>query len=225
MNGERRNDSIDAKLMNSDSLLSAPPAVRSVARAEHVVHFYESDASLLDHVGAYLAEALSADGMAAAIATKVHRQGLEERLRAHGCDLRRAASAGRYLALDASETLSRILVDGWPDEARFTEVVEGLIGRASRSGDQTVRVFGEMVGVLWILGERPAAIRLEELWNGALGHLSFSLLCAYPVAGFRNGEPHALALADVASTHGRVIPSDLDLDAAVQAGPLREGSA
>lgn len=104
-------------------------------------------------------------------------------------------------------------------------MIEALIGRAGRSGDRPVRVFGEMVGVLWLLGERPAAIRLEELWNAALGHLSFSLLCAYPVAGFRNGEPHALALADVASTHGRVIPSDLELDATIQAGHVREGSA
>lgn len=89
---------------------SAPPAVPSVARAEHAVHFYASDSSLLDEVSAYLAKALDADGTVAAIATKAHREGLEQRLQARGCDLRSAASGGRYLSHDASETLSRILV-------------------------------------------------------------------------------------------------------------------
>ena len=42
-----------------------------------------------------------------------------------------------------------------------------------------VRVFGEMVALLWDAGQIPCAIEVEELWNDLQGQFPFSLFCAY----------------------------------------------
>ena len=52
--------------------------------AEHVVRFYETDASLLDAVATFCADAILADGAALVVATAEHRAGIAERLRARG---------------------------------------------------------------------------------------------------------------------------------------------
>jgi hypothetical protein len=43
-----------------------------------------------------------------------------------------------------------------------------------------VRVFGEMVSLLWDAGLIDAAVELEVLWNELGVQYPFSLLCAYP---------------------------------------------
>ena len=53
-----------------------------------------------------------------------------------------AIRGGRYLALDAAETLSRFTINGMPDPALFQEVVGGLVRRASEAG-APLRAFGE----------------------------------------------------------------------------------
>src|SRR5579863_4505362 len=89
----------------------------------HAVHFYAEDAFLLDGLSRFVGTALGAGDAAIVIATKEHRDGLAQRLRARGIDPDRAAEQGRYVVLDAAETLSKIMVDGWPDAKRFAEVV------------------------------------------------------------------------------------------------------
>jgi hypothetical protein len=50
-----------------------------------------------------------------------------------------------------------------------------------------LRVYGEMVGLLWQAGEYPAAIRLEQLWHRLMKAVDFSLYCAYPIDIFGRG--------------------------------------
>jgi hypothetical protein len=57
------------------------------------------------------------------------------------------------------------MVDGWPDEQRFAEVVGTVVQRMAQNGSRRVCAFGEMVALLWAEGRHDAAIRLEELWN------------------------------------------------------------
>ena len=74
------------------------------------------------------------------------------------------------------------MIDNWPNELRFKNVTGSIIGQASQHGP--VRVFGEMVAVLWAEGRTRAAIRLEQLWNNLIAEQSFSLMCAYPKSQF-----------------------------------------
>jgi hypothetical protein len=83
------------------------------------------------------------------------------------------------LVADAAETLETFMVEGVPDPALFEASVGGLVERAALGG-RTVRVFGEMVAVLWAAGNVPGALALEALWNEMASDRQFFLLCAYP---------------------------------------------
>ncbi len=179
----------------------------SQLRADHVVYFYQESDSLLDALCDFMGPALGGGQAALVIASKVHREGVQHRLMARGLDVHKAGKQGRYVALDAPETLSRIMVDGMPDGVRFAEIVGGTIARAKavlKSARPEIAIFGEMVSLLWTEGKTEAAIRLEELWNElALKH-SFSLRCAYPMANF-HGAKNAQPLIRICAEHSAVV--------------------
>ena len=174
----------------------------------HVVQFYETDAFLVDSVCGYIAAGLGAGAAGIIIATPAHRQAIEARLLADGLDLDAARARGAYIARDAAETLARFMADGSLDPERFAAVIEGIVARAARDG-RHVRVFGEMVALLWANRDAAGAIRLEELWNDlreTTPH-AFTLCCAYPMEGFA-GEAHGQAFAEICARHTRVNPDE-----------------
>src|SRR5580693_697745 len=80
-----------------------------------------------------------------------------------------------------------------PDEEIFSAVIEDLITTCRAStGSSTgqVRVFGEMVSLLWNVN-LGATISLEEMWNKVIDRNSVSLMCTYALNG-RNGIPDSL---------------------------------
>lgn len=134
----------------------------------HVVQFYTDDRFLLDELSHFIGAALAAGNSAVVIATKGHENNLSERLTSQGVDLAKAVADGRYVVLDAAETLARFMVGGLPDALRFAEILGGVIARAaSAATDENHRVvaFGEMVAPLWAEGKAEAALRTEKLWN------------------------------------------------------------
>jgi PAS domain S-box-containing protein len=175
--------------------------------SEHFVQFYETDEFLLDSVSGFIGAGLGAGAACIVIATKVHREGLEERLQANGLDLAAASMRGTYLSLDAGETLAMFMVDGLPEPERFAEVMGSLIERAVK-GRRRVRIFGEMVAQLWTEGNQVAAVRLEALWK-ELHHTAhpFSLFCAYPMRGFA-GEGYREQFTEICQQHSHVIPDE-----------------
>jgi len=130
----------------------------------HVVQFYDSDEFLMGTVAAFLKEALETGEAAIAIATPEHRRGIEERLSEQGIDIPKAKKNGRYVSLDAAETLSQFMSNGAPDKELFNNVVGHVIAKAC-SALRRVRAFGEMVALLCAEGKSDAAIQLEEIWN------------------------------------------------------------
>src|SRR6266702_6422836 len=158
-----------------------------MSASEHFVQFYESEVFLLDSLSGFIDTGLSAGDACIVIATKAHRERLEERLKAKGLDLIAAHTRGEYIALDAVETLSKFMVDGLPEPQRFLEIIGSIIRQAGE-GRLRVRAFGEMVALLWEEGNQAGAIHLEELWNDLAGIHSFSLFCAYPMHGFGKAE-------------------------------------
>jgi hypothetical protein len=63
----------------------------------------------------------------------------------------KAIRQGRYIVLDAAETLQKFMVEGFPDAARFREVLSSVVVRARGAVEKGARVvaFGEMVALLW----------------------------------------------------------------------------
>lgn len=145
---------------------------------EHFVQFYAEDAHLEECVASFFAAGLRAGEAVVIAGTPAHREGVERRLQHDGWDLRALEIEGRYMALDAADTLRRFMVNGWPHPDLCMEVLGEHLVRAQGRG-RRVRVFGEMVAVLWQQGHREAALRLEELWNRLGEILPFTLYCAY----------------------------------------------
>jgi hypothetical protein len=108
--------------------------------------------------------------------------------------------------LEANETLSKFLIWGLPDPTVFSQIVGRIVGEVSkRDGD--LYVFGEMVGLLCAWENYDAAISLEFLWNDLRKKYAFSLFCAYPMTGIKDGAP-AERMAEICKAHSRVIPDE-----------------
>jgi excisionase family DNA binding protein len=180
-----------------------PIAWGDLDSGEHAVQFYEADEALLDAVGELIGPALRAGDAGVVIATEAHRAGIEERLRSAGLDLATARSGGRYVELDAAETLARIMAGETPDSTRLRELVGGILERAAEGG-RRVRVFGEMVALLVEQGSHAAALQLEALWNDLQRTHAFALLCGYP-ADALGGEAFADLIGQVCAEHTRVV--------------------
>jgi PAS domain S-box-containing protein len=171
----------------------------------HLIQVYESEAFLVTCVSRFVAAGLDAGEAAVVVATPAHRRSFDAALEGVGIDVSTVRGDGRYLTLDAGEALSMFMVDGTPDPSRFNDRIGTLVAEAA-AGGRPVRVFGEMVALLWAEHNVTAALRLEELWNELGQRQAFSLLCAYPAHSFAGtaGDPQA---RDVCALHSGVIPA------------------
>jgi len=176
----------------------------------HVVQFYGDDIFLVDGLCRFIGTALSGGDAAIVIATKAHREALFERLKGRGFDVPGAIEQGRYLPLDAAETLSKLMRRGLPDAHRFADVIGDVFAqaRAAAEGDHPrVVAFGEMVALLWEDGRGQAALLVEQLWNDFARIHSFSLRCAYPIRTFNHHE-HGDLFLKICHEHSAVIPCE-----------------
>ena len=152
---------------------------------QHAVQFYSDDAELLERVGTFLSEGLSAGQPAIVIATPEHCTAIERTLDAHLIDVPHARRLGDLVMLDAEELLGTFMVDHAPVGSLFRRSIGGIIEQTLRGRERTpVRAYGEMVDVLWKQGKTEAAIRVEVLWNNLAESHAFSLLCGYSIGNF-----------------------------------------
>jgi anti-sigma regulatory factor (Ser/Thr protein kinase) len=173
-----------------------------ISTGDHVVYFYEDDRDLAVRSATYLGAALAEGGAAIAIVAAPHRPAFATELGRIGIDVAASERAGALVFLDARTTLDALLVDGAPDRTRFREVVGAAVAELARA-HRPLHAFGEMVGLLWDVGDVDAVIELEQLWDELLGELSFSLLCAYPVTALNDGS--ADRIVRVCDGHSEVV--------------------
>ncbi len=163
--------------------------------AHHVVHLYgRNDASLVRGIAEYAAEGLLRREPVLIVATQVHAEAVRHQLDDEDVDVASAIEQGSLRFVEAELLLQELVGDGGPRWEVFRDIVGGVLGemRAKRPGSR-VRVFGEMVGILWVLGRRAEAEQLEAYWNRLQETQHFSLFCGYPVDPFEDMlEPSAL---------------------------------
>jgi MEDS: MEthanogen/methylotroph, DcmR Sensory domain len=179
--------------------------------AQHIVQFYEDDSSIIENVSFLAAKALAAGDSTVLVATEFHLERIRERLRSYALNLDALNESGRFLAVDAAETLARFMVGGHPDATKFDDVVGGVIRNAARqSANSFVFAFGEMVALLCAADNPGAAIRLEQLWNSLAERHRFSLYCAYSL-GCLGRNPEADDLIKICAEHALTIPTETSL--------------
>jgi MEDS: MEthanogen/methylotroph, DcmR Sensory domain len=123
------------------------------------------------------------------VANESYRNSLRLRFEASGLDIAAATDQGRYIALDAAETVSTFMVDGMPDAVRLFEGFGNRLRAAARAakGDQPrVVACGQIAPILWAQGKVEAAIQVEKLTNHLVETYDVDILCGYPEASFQN---------------------------------------
>lgn len=173
-----------------------------ISPCEHMVQIYTQDGVFLDALEGFVVGGIKAGDGVIVIATPAHLESLKVRAKIRGVDLDAAAAKDQYIPLDAEATLAEFMVNQWPDEQRFQNVVDGLLARAGKDG-RRVRAFGEMVAILWAQGCSGATVRLEHLWHDICKQRAFSLFCAYPKIGFTQNAD--ASMKEICDAHSRVI--------------------
>jgi hypothetical protein len=180
---------------------------------DHVVQLYDEtdEQALVGAVAPYLAEALRSGEGALVVGTSEHNAAFVQRLIDDGLDAGAAVRDGRLVVLNAREMLACFMAGGQPNRERFDETIGATIRElCARGGGNSLRAYGEMVGVLWRDGQYAAAIRLEALWNELLRERRFKLFCAYPI-DVLGDEFHADDVDALLCAHTHLLPAAHDL--------------
>lgn len=146
---------------------------------EHIAQLYSHETVLIESLRMFTTHGLLRGEAVLLVLTPSHRQVLLQHLKAEGVDLDGLQRAGQLLLLDAEELLASFMLGRMPDATLFTMSLGDVVARMRPSGgNRKIRVFGEMVDLLW-KSNQPAAICLEQLWNDLIEGSGLSLFCAY----------------------------------------------
>jgi hypothetical protein len=155
----------------------------------HIVYPYTDESQVAEAVCLFAGAGLQKGEAVLLVMTAAHREPIRQRLEQQGFNLQEMEASGQLVCADALSLLSTFLFDGIVDEHRFKSTVGGMIEKAkSVGGDQpnrSVRVFGEMVDLMWKTHLRSTE-RLEQLWNEVVEAHAVPLLCAYSLSGVKS---------------------------------------
>ncbi len=167
---------------------------------DHFVELYEDEHALVTSVAKFTSNGIRAGESSVVIADRSRREAIETELDRR-LDLRDAIWSGNYISLDAHQTMSRFVTEGEPDPEKFDAAAREIVSRAARHSKE-VRLFGEIVAIMWDQGYVAGALALEDLWNGFVPAEPMKLFCAYPLSGF--GRDDQASMDAVCEKHSRV---------------------
>jgi len=184
----------DTHALSKPMQATSPPSKGETA-GRHEAVFYSDDRQLLDHLSRFIVAALNAGNGAVIVATRAHQENLVHSLEASGIDVAAALKQGRYIALDAADTLSSYMANGMFDSVRFLQSFKNLILKISsavQGKHPRVAFFGECGDLLWKQGNVEAAIQSEKLVNQLVARYAIDILCGYSMGLHADMEQEAI---------------------------------
>lgn len=145
----------------------------------HQVQFYEQSEFLCRSVSRFAIAGLGAGEGVSIIATASHTALIREELE-RSIHFKAAVNTKQLIILDADEALSKLIVNGNPDPDRLYDTIGTLID-SQLAQFPRVRVYGEMVNILWHQKNVDGTIALEKIWNDFLRPRLVTLLCGYAI--------------------------------------------
>lgn len=186
-----------------ESPRSWEPLLRTPRPCDHVIQLYTDDAFLTRAVTYFVGSGLARSEAAVIIATPSHADAFTKRLAAD-YDVTGALAREQLVMLDAESCLAQFMVGGTPDRVAFFALVNATLERVRSAGHDKVRLFGEMVNLLWD-HNLAATVQLERLWNEVLEDHRVCLLCAYRIDHF-DRHAHRGVLHQISRCHSHFIP-------------------
>lgn len=178
-----------------------PPGSRFLSDpvpGDHLLQVYRDECQLVDAVALFSAAGLRGGDAVVLVPTPPHVEAVTRRLVGAGFDVDAARRWGQLTVIDAATLLSRFMRNGLPNKDAFDAIVGETLDKARAAARRRgVRVFGEMVDLLW-RQDLEATEHLEQLWNATIAARSISLLCSYrlePEAHAAASFPHSLRQA------------------------------
>lgn len=156
----------------------------SLASHRHQVLFCSSDEVLVAAFSRFIAGELHDGNVVIVLVTEAHDQSLQRSLRDLQVNLARAIRQKRFVSVNISELLAKVMVNGWPDPTRFVNTTGDLVADAARRAaghHAKVAACGECSSTVWAHGHVEAAIQLEHLWDEVAKSHQMDILCAYPL--------------------------------------------
>jgi len=194
---------------NVDGVRTSEPWERVVADAapgDHIVQLYQ-DQDFLNYAVCRFASAAFAKGEGLILVpTLTHWNAIRPRLEAEGLDVHAAQERGQLTVVDADELLPRFMRGAMPDAPVFNALFADVVRQARARGSyQTVRVWGEMVDVLWERDDVAASMNLEDLFDQLNKKLDMAIFCSFLMDNF-DGDVHAHMLPRLGTNHSHLIP-------------------
>ena len=140
------------------------------------------------------------------IATRAHRNRIQEKLEARGLDLAAAGNCGQCIWLDAEEALSGFMVDGSPVPDRFKESIGGTLAKAGldRPRAGIWRDGGTPLGRRQSAGARTASNNCGTNWPKSNHSHFFVPIQSARLVRSRTAPP----FSEVCGCHTRMIPAE-----------------
>lgn len=147
--------------------------------ARHDVSFYEERGALERCIVRYAVEGLLADETVVLIVRASSLSKVRDALAVSGVDVDEMGRRGVLVLFDADATLASVKTGKGIDWSAVAALAGRVVANAMDTG-RPVRLFGEMVAILWERGDVRQAMDLERLWHGLSHEHGFDVLCAYP---------------------------------------------
>jgi CheY-like chemotaxis protein len=189
-----------AMVRKREMLTELVPAIRR-ALLFHAVCFYEDSPSLARTVARFIGEGLTANQAAVVVATASHGASIRDELTAMGVDSQERIEQGELLMFETDDVLNRLMIGNRPNAERFDGTINPIVNKAAGSRKRLVRIYGEMVDVLWRSGREDAAVSLEVLWHQLIAGRKCSLLCGYSL-----GDCQGEGFDTICARHSHVVP-------------------
>ena len=181
--------------------------VAGAAPCDHIVQLYQ-DQDFLNRAVCRFARAGLANGEGVIlVSTLPHWNGFGAQLDAEGVDVEAAQQSGQLTVVDADELLPCFMRDAMPDPPVFRRVFGDVLGQARAGSYPDVRVWGEMVNVLWERGDVAASMNLEDQFDQLGRKSDIAIFCSFLMDNF-NGDVHEHMLPRLGTNHSHLIPVD-----------------
>ncbi len=123
----------------------------------HLVQFYKSESQLIEPLSKFIGAGLKKGESCLLVAKPSTIEKLNAALESNDIDWEAAQTASQYITLDASETLTKFMIDGLPDRQLFLDNVGSLIDKLSKTNRscaeprETLEWFGQNVRLFTVL--------------------------------------------------------------------------